>query len=273
MRGLIKADFKRVFADKLLLVIAIIAAAFAVMTPVLYSVIFSFVDMPDELTAGMFYAKSQFFQSFSIGNNLGLIAPVLLAIIMYKDFSFGTVRNKVIMGKTRTQIFLSSFVVSTVMIIVIMLVHAFLSFGISLIFFEYQSSPFTLDDFWYFLTSLGFEILALLFIGALLAWLCAVAKNVGLVIVLYVAVAFGLVMLGSVTRVGCELIEMSDASEFAKQALNFLNRINVGNSALFIGAVEEYKLEDVLYLVLSPLFFSTILFVHGLIKFNKKDLK
>ena len=115
MSGLLKADFRRVFKDKLLIVMGILAVVFAAITPVLYAIIFSGLGSADEMTMDILSmyisGKAQFFSSFSLGNNLGLIAPVLLAIVLYKDFSYGTIRNKIIAGKSRTSIYLSLFAV------------------------------------------------------------------------------------------------------------------------------------------------------------------
>ena len=87
MRGLLKSDFKRVLKDKLLIVMGILAVAFAIITPLLYALIISGIGYSDnDMAMGAlsvsFTAKSQFFSSFSLGNNLGLIVPVLLAIVL-----------------------------------------------------------------------------------------------------------------------------------------------------------------------------------------------
>lgn len=272
MNGLLKADFRRVFKDKLLLVMGILAVVFAVITPLLYALMFS-GTADDEMLSMFFSAKSQFFASFSLGNNLGLIAPVLLAIALCKDFSFGTVRNKVIAGKSRSAIFMSLFITCSVVLIGVMLLHAFVTLGVSLLFFDYQVGEFTISDLWYFLESLAFEILALLFVAAMLSWLCASMKNVGLVIVLYIAFAFILVMAGSVIQIVVEVLEMTDGNKNTIEILEFINRINVGNATAYIGTGSEYALEDVLYLIL-PASIGTLGFVGlGLLKFNKKDLK
>lgn len=274
MRSLLKADFKRVLKDKLLLVMGILAVVFAAFTPLLYAVMFSTMDMADDPMISSFISgKVQFFASFSMGNNLGLIAPVLLGIALCKDFSFGTVRNKIIAGKSRSAIFLSLFVTCATVLITVMLLHAFLTLGISLIFFDYQPTAFTISDFWYFLESLAFEILVLLWVAALLSYLCACMKNVGLVIVLYIAVAFALVIVGSVVQVALTILETAGGNETLTDVLYFFNRINVGNAASYIGMGTSYTLEDVLYLTL-PAGVGILGFLGlGLGIFNKKDLK
>lgn len=278
MNGLLKSDFRRVFKDKLLIVMGILAVVFAAITPLLYAVIFSGNDIVDDemamgMLSGFITGKAQFFGSFSLGNNLGLIAPVLLAIVLCKDFSFGTIRNKIISGKSRTAIYLSLFITCATVLITVMLLHAFITLGISLLFFDYQSTPFTLSDFWYFLESLAFEILLLLCVAAMLSWLCATMKNVGLVIVLFVAIVFALVMAGSIIQVIISVLEVADGSKQTIKILGFINRINVGNATAYIGMGTEYTLKDVLYLTIPALTGLLGFTGLGLLKFNKKDLK
>ena len=274
MTGLLKADFRRVFKDKLLMVMGILAVAFAIFTPLLYVAISSGMgDMGEAIISGFITGKAQFFASFSMGNNLGLIAPVLLAIALCKDFSFGTVRNKIIAGKSRSAIFLSLFVTCAVVLIAVMLLHAFITLGVSLIFFDYQAAEFTAADLWYFLESLAFEILVLLFVAALLSWLCASMKNVGLVIVLYIAVAFFFVIVGSITQMALSVMDATGGKESLIALLRFIDRTNVFNGAAHIGTGTAYTLKDMLYLTIPPVV-GTLGFIGlGLLSFNKKDLK
>ena len=280
MTGLLKADFRRVFKDKLIIVMAIIAAVFAVITPALYVVIllasggaFDTAGMPMQMFGDIFSAKTQFFSSFSMGNNFGLIAPVFLAIVLCKDFSYGTIRNKIIAGKSRSAIFMSLFTTCSVVFSGIMFLHSFLTLGISLIFFDYQYVPFTFDDFLYFVESLVLELLILIFISALLSYLCANMKNVGLAIVLYIAVSFGLVMVGGIVQVAQSVLLPMDVSETVISAVEFFDKINVGTASSRIGMGTSYSLEDILYNAVPPII-GIIGFVGlGLIKFNKTDLK
>lgn len=274
MTNLFRADLKRVLKDKLVLVMGILSVVFALITPLLYAAIFSGDGLLDDpMFASLVTAKSQFFQSFSMTNNLGLIAPVLLAIVLRKDFSFGTVRNKIIAGYSRSSIFLSLFAVCALVLTAVMLLGAFISLGISLIFFDYQPQPFTAADFGYFMVSLGFEVLVLLFMAALLSWLCACMKNAGAAIVLYVAFTFLLVMVGSIVQMVVGILELTGSNQQLADMLLFLDRINVGRAVSYIGAGTSYTAEDVLYLTLPSL--AGILGFAGLgfLGFRKKDLK
>lgn len=281
MLKLLKVDLKRVFKDKLFLVMGILALAFAVATPLLYVVLFSSLGLnTDEMSMtlealGMsINAKSMFFQSFSLGNNLGLILPVLLAIILCKDFSHGTVRNKIISGKSRTSIFMSMYTVCFSVLFGVMVMHALLTMLVSLIFFPYQSTEFVASDIGYFLLSLLFEALLYAFVSALVSFLCACTKNMGLAIVGYVAIVMIMSVVTSMLQVGALMVPVADDGYSAIQkVLEFLQDVNPFNFAAVIGVGTEYSAREVLCCILSPAILSAGITLLGIFKFKKKDIK
>lgn len=277
MTRLIKSDFKKFFCDKLFLIVLILAAVFAVITPILYVLIFEFAGEMDATTeqmlSGYLSAKGQFFGSFSFGNNLGLIAPILIGIILCKDFSFGTVRNKIISGHSRTSVFLSNFIVCATVLFGIMLAHALLTLFVSLPFFEYQSIPFKAEDFYYLLESLFFQFLIYLFVAAFVTWLSVVMKNTGLVIVMYIAVVFGFTMIAGILQIAIIALETKPDMNKLVEFLNFLQRINIFNSSAAVGVGTSYNAKDVVYYAFIPIVSTAAVLGHGILKFGKKDLK
>ena len=277
MKLLIKSDFRKFFKDKLFLVVCILAVVFSLITPILYIVLVNGMGALDpateEMLSGVLSAKSQFFGAFSFGNNLGLIAPLLIGIILSKDVTFGTVRNKIISGHSRTSIFLSTFVVCTTALVGIMLVHAFLTLGVSLPFFDYQEEPFTKTDLWYFIESLLFEILIYIFASALVSWLCATRKNVGMIIVMYIAIVLGCTMVAGILQIIIMVLQSNPNYEKTLNILNFVQKINLFNSSATIGQGTSYTLKDTLYYTIPSCAGTLALLGHGVYKFNRKDLK
>ena len=274
MRELIQADLKRVIKDKLMLVLAILAVVFALITPLTFALVFSVIDISEEpMLSALVSAKGMFFQSFSMTNNMGFIAPVLLAIILYKDFSYGTVRNKIISGKSRSQIFLSTFIICSLVLVCLIMLSALITLGVSLIFFDYQEGAFAAADLGYFFASLGFELLVLLFMSALLSLLCTCSKNLGIAIVLYLAFTFALTLVGSFTQVIGAVAQTFVESELLAKVINVIDRLNVGMATSYIGTGDSYSLSDVLYLTLPALSGIAAFLGLGLVSFNKKDLK
>ncbi len=277
MTGLLRSDYKRFFHDKLFLVVCILAVIFAVITPLLYAVILGVsgeIDpMTEEMLAGYMTAKGQFFSAFSFGNNFGLIAPLLIGIVLFKDFSFGTVRNKIISGHSRTAIFLSIFMVCVTTLFGVVLAHALLTLGISLPFFGYQSTPFTAADMGYFFVSLLFEFLVYVFAAAFVSWLCVAMNNVGMVIVMYIAVVLGFTMIAGILQAVSMVLSTMPDMQKTIDVLDVIQRINVFNWSATIGLGTSYELKDVLYYVLPPLVGTAALLGHGAWRFARKDLK
>lgn len=266
MRDLLKIDLKRVCKDTLFLVLLILAGVFAFVGPILMKAAFSFINI-EEIAGNFVFAKSMFFDSFSVSSNMGIITPILLTVVICKDVSHGTIRNKIISGHSRTSIYLSRFITLCVYMVGIMLVHALLTLGFSLMFFNYQPKPFEWVDFWYILVSVGFNVLVYLLISALLAFLTVSMKTAGLSIVLYISALFLFIIVGVVTNLSVSL-SFEEPSKF----LLFLDNANAFSSSI-IGAGSSYTTFELLSLTLPNLFFAGAFFSLGLLIFNKRDLK
>ena len=269
MFELLKVDLKRIWKDKLFLVICILAGAFAVCSPLLYKGLTFFMEKGEGFPLPV-DAKSLFFNAFSPGNNVGLILPILLLIILCKDFGHGTIRNKVICGKSRAQIFFSMLLACAVYTCGIMLLYALLSLGVSLIFFDYQATAFTAKDFWYLLASVGMEMLVYLFITALVCLLAVTMRNAGVAIVVYVAISFFFAIIGSVTSMGVLMVDQGN-----KVAYKFLEIFNKCN--LFLGGVigmgNSYTVSDIVCVIATALFGGAGFTLLGCWLFKRKDLK
>ncbi|MBR4941654.1 MAG: hypothetical protein IKZ19_06605 [Clostridia bacterium] len=280
MTELLRCDFKRILKDKLFLVLCILAGVFALITPLLYALIFGSADLltPEDMELmemmglGM-SSKTIFFSSFSLNNNFGLILPILLTLILCKDFGHGTVRNKLISGHSRRSVFLSMFTVCCTFNFGIILVHALLSLGVSLIFFPYSPEGFGGSEIGYFFASIGIELLVFLFISALVCLMCVLAKNAGLSVVLYAAVMFFFILVASILQVGQITLSLTGDNEFLIKLIEHVQKLNVFGYASLVGQGTEYTLKDALFYTLTPVFGTLGLGALGLLVFGKKDIK
>ncbi len=274
MLNIYKTDIKRVLKDKLFLVACIIAAAFALLNPLMSKGLLMLLGDPDDPLLEMIgmNAKSLFFTSFAPGNNLGLITPILVGIIICKDFSYGTIRNKIISGKSRGAIFMSLFLSCATAICAIMLLHGAVTLGTSLIFFKYQADPFTMADFWYFVASLLLEILVYIFISALTSFLCVFMKNAGLAVVMYAAANFLFVIIGSIISAVLMFFEADPTKELITKVLTFINNANVFMGT-YIGITDKYTLSGILAVLSFTICGAALFAALGFTVFNKKDLK
>ena len=274
MRNLLTSDLRRIRKDKLMMVALIIAAAFSVITPLLYWALFKGMDaLSMEMLGVGTSAKNMFFAAFNIGNDLGLIAPLLIAIILFKDFSFGTIRNKIIAGKSRSSIFFSMYLSSLIAVVVVTLVYAFLTLGISLILFPYQEGAFLWADMWYFLSSLVLDLVLYFFVAALVCYVTVSSKNVGLVIVKYLGIVMGVTIVTSILQLALMAAQMEGGQDTAVKVMEFIQKINIYNFVNVIGKGTSYTGEDLAYLLITPTVLTTGLLLLGNRKLCKKDIK
>lgn len=269
MLNLLKADLVRIFKDKLFLVVCIIGGALAIFSPILYEIIFLSLDAMD-FADMLIDSKSLFFSAFSPSNNFGLIVPVLMAIILCKDFSYGTVRNKIICGKSRFSIFMSMFISGTVVTCAVMLAHALLTLLVSMLFFDYQQEAITGADIGYLFLSILFELLVYVLISALISYLCASRKNVGVVIVLYIVINFVFSIIGTIVQFA--LMATDPAKEGLVKLWEFLDNANIFTSTI-IGYGTKYEPLELLAILLPTIIGGALLVLLGIFSFKKKDLK
>ena len=276
MAKLLKVDLKRIFKDKLLLVVAIIGVVLALTTPLIYKFIYLFLGVDDTgLLGSLLSIKTMFYSSFSLSNNIGFIIPVFLLIIMSKDFSYGTIRNKIISGSSRTNVFLSMFISCSIVIVLAMLAYAALNGLLTVALFSNEMAAITKEGVLYFVLSISFEILIYIFIAALLSFINVFAKNAGLKIILYVALAFGLIMIYSIVQVSMSVLIINGTeNQLLIDLLEALLKLNVFYSnAGIIGAVDKYIAEDIIYISVSTILGTGLFVFLGIVSMNKKDIK
>lgn len=286
MTKLLYCDFKRVLKDKLFLVLCIVGAVFALTTPLMYAFIFKGLGLDTAMgaeagTTAELYAmlgiaidaKTMFFSSLSLSNNFGLVAPVLLSIVLCKDFSYGTIRNKIISGHSRVSIFLSMFIVCFCVLFGVMLAGALISLLVGLCFFPFSISGFSAELFGYFLGSVGLEAILFLFLSALVTFFCTKAKNAGLAVVLYAAIVLAMTLVGSILTMGELALALDPAKENLLKLVEFIGNVNVFGYSTVIGVGESYGLKTVLWCALTPLAGAAGLFAIGAVSFKRKDIK
>ena len=269
MLSLIKTDLKRILKDKLLIVIGILCIVFAVSTPLLLFAVSGMSEDAAQMLGMSIDAKTLFFQSFNPANDFGLIGGILLCVILCKDFSQGTVRNKIICGKTRNQIYLANFISCVIVLCSLMVIYAFITLGVSLIFFDYQATAFTANDFGYAVVSLVFKILTFVVVSALITALSVSMKNAGLCMVMYIAVT----MVFSIVGTAFMMVQpfVSD-NVFLETLLEIVVKCNVFATTV-VGNGVTYSVLDVVYIVVSNVVFGVLFYVLGMMIFSKKDLK
>jgi ABC-type transport system involved in multi-copper enzyme maturation permease subunit len=236
MLSLIITDLKRILKDKLIIVIGILCIAFAIFTPLLLFAVSGISEDVANIIGMSINAKTLFFQAFNPANDFGLAIAILISIILCKDFSHGTIRNKIISGKTRTRVYLSSFIACAIVVCFVMVVYAFCTLGVSLLLLKYQATEFTASDFWYAVLSLVFKILTFVVVSALLNFLCMSLKNGGLCLLVYIAITMVFSIVGTALSMVQPFLPDNEAIKIIVEVVIYSNVFSttvVGNTVTY----------------------------------------
>ena len=124
MRNLLKADFRKFLKGKLITATVILMVVFTLFSGFTYFLIRAELD---ELIA-LVNPLSILSSSFSPISNFGLIFLIFLIIILATEFNHNTIRNKVIAGYSRQQIYFSTLIFNLVVTSIVFLCYSLLQF-------------------------------------------------------------------------------------------------------------------------------------------------
>lgn len=290
MRNLLKADLLRVVKDRLFIALIILCFVLSLMSPILTGFITLIVSSKDN-TRELVSAASNALMAFTPLNNFGLILTIFMCVILCKDFNNGTIRNKIIAGKSRLAVFASNTITTIIFTTSFMLFGFLLSLGGNLIFFDLGlTTEKMVQDFW---LSIGLSLLGWILISIVVSFFSTIIKNSGLVSVTILGIGFVLVIVSTVISTSISIEKASDnPSEGLIKTLEFFQTINVpavmtnriGISAESGDIVAEILVtltgarggyDAVFYLEYcgSCVLVSTALFVGGYFIFRRKNLK
>lgn len=265
MRSLLKADFFAVLKSKVSLIVLIICVAVPLFTTLVYVALGAAIDQIMDPEIGFdlsqaFEARFIMFSNFSLTNNIGLVIPVFAGILIMADIRNGTVRNKVIIGKNRTQIYFSHLIVSTVFCVAMSLISFVVLCGGSLLFFKY-GAPFKGAEVGNFFMCLCIGLVSFAFIGSLTTFFALVTKSMPITIIFTIIIMIVLGIIGSLYT-----FMPDDKYKYFFYCLpTFASTTMVASSSI--------NLELFLFGIGSILVFYTINTVLGVYLFNKLDLK
>lgn len=254
MRNLIKTDFKKILTDKLLIIAFAVSIGLAFFIPAVY---FALQEISVNTNNPLMFSVRDIAMpsSFNIVSDVGLLVIVFITLIIGKEFSNGNIRNKIIVGNKRRDVYISLFIVTYVTLVGLMILSTIIMTLTGLIFFPYDIYGSTTGD-----------IIGSLFIGLLIGII-----TISFVVALscFFTIALNNVALGIVTPILLffllTFIQMAELP-------NWVYYINVENTLTTLGT-HKYDIEEVLLRLLPTIIFTPTLLISGIAIFNKKDLK
>ena len=277
MGALIKVDYLRIIKNKLFKVGAIIAGAFSIFYPLIYFGIYS-LDKSIDMAA-----VTPTYQILSV-MPVGFILSLFLSIIAEQEYSFGTIRNKIIIGKKRSHIYFSIFLTTTSVFMLMMILTTIFTASVSFVFFrKFFPDGYNVGKF--FMT-VGFCLLSFLAMSSLIILFSIGINKVALSIIL---IGVGSSLLGTILPM--ILASISPESESLRMLFKiilsadyfyitglYLTISTVGSS--FGGALGSFfeeiiKLDvyQIIVTILAPIGFFFLNYFLGSIAFERRNIK
>ena len=228
---------------------------------------------------GQLNGQTMFLSSVSPSQNFGLTVPINLVVFTVSEFTCGTIRNKVIAGHTKFKIYAGLFLTGLVFTMSLMIVYLGVIVGFSSAIGGFDANAIGGGTFIgcyivYFLTSYIFVTALSVFFGALL-------RNIGGSISISVVslVLLGMIPLIITLAIGKEFnaaniqmwinpLYMLGLYANSSSIINFLHNVGADTSAFYM-----QNAQMIIAGILTPLLWSTILFISGAFIFTRRDLK
>lgn len=138
MKELIKTDLLRFFKSKMFWILLIVATALPFFSALLSRFIYDVVDL--DLSLETINPTTVISNSASFSGNFGFILMILGGILLDRDRKSGMLRNKLICGKTRTQVYFSQFIAITVFYLGLITYSTLITLGIDAVFFKIMNA-------------------------------------------------------------------------------------------------------------------------------------
>lgn len=273
MKRLLKADFYRVLKSRLTLVAMILVLVFPMITVMLYVGIRAISGLGTDMGEAemLFNANSIIGSAFSMTNNVGLVIPAFAGILVCMDISSGTLRNKIIAGNRRTEIYLSHLIVSILFSVIMIAIYAAVTAGLSLAFFPFNRDP-SLDigaEILYFIAS---GLMSFIFIATVSTLFALTFRSIAPTIIFTILFSILLMALNSVIM----LIDYQPYRYAVYLIPTFTNNFFNLNSFSLSGLIGQGEETSRVLMfaegMISYVFFGVLNTLLGLLLFKKRDI-
>lgn len=210
MFDLIKTDFYRIFKSKTFFVILGIAVGLPILTALMVFGInkgFNFLIGEGGEDFAAINGKLLISGIYGLSSNVGIILPIFLVIFVSGDVSNGLLRNKILVGKSRTQIYFSHLFVITIISLAFISISALILSLLTFWLIPYGNNIDTLEVwsiiFYYILGTLAF-----IFIASLVVMMTLNFNHIVFPIIIVVLFGIGITLLSQILGLVINSLEM-----------------------------------------------------------------
>lgn len=276
MHNLIKASLFKLFRDRTFIVTAIIGviiAFFMIGASALSKILSNGVDF--------ITGESSFLTTLTPGNSFGLTIPINLVVFTVGEFTYGTVRNKIIAGISKTKIYFGLYITGLVFTFILALGYSLITIGLTSLISGFN--PYNIGGAKFIIFYIANTVLTYTFVTAVSVFFASLIRNIGGSITISVISMVFLSFLPFIIL----MIEISNGIYSIEHWSIWLNPLYVigvfGNnvSTLFssidnsLGVSSVFDISNTFIAagIVTPTYWAIIFLVLGLFVFKRSDVK
>ena len=217
--------------------------------------------------------------SLSPAQNYGLAIPINVVSFICLEFTQGTIRNKIIAGNSKFNIYVSLFLSGLVFCFALLSVYVLLCFGIGSIFGGFDPNGlYIMGGYFspeYIVKMIVVCLLAYTSIISFTVFVSTTFRSIGPCIPIVIVIVIMLTLFGSLFSAFSEMFE-SDTMIWLNRIVNPLYAINAGEYTQvdeYAPAVMTITNETFICSICSNVFYAAVFFAFGALEFRKRDVK
>ena len=277
MHNLIKASLFKLFRDRTFIVTAIIGVIIAFFM-IGASALSKFLSDGIDFITG----ESSFLTALTPGNSFGLTIPINLVVFTVGEFTYGTVRNKIIAGLSKAKVYFGLFITGLVFTFILAAGYALITIGLTSAITGFN--PDNIGGVKFIFFYIANTILTYTFVTAVSVFFASLIRNIGGSITVSVISMVFLSFLPFIIM----MIELSNGNYSIEHWSCWLNPLYVigifGNnvstlfsssigSSLGVGSIFDISNTFIAAGIVTPTYWAIIFFVLGLFVFKRSDVK
>lgn len=267
MIRLLRSMLYRMIKDKIIIVSLIVSLAMSLLL-IFVGLIFEHLLNDQSLTTlGLVPYNSGeglFLASLTLTNNYGLAIPIFASILICRDFSYGTIRNKIIAGYKRSDIYISSLLANIIFSVASLTIVVLFTTLCGTIIFGF-GREFNKDVLLYLLSSFGVIVIILIAFQSINHFFCMSTRKTFLAIIISVL----LLSVSSIFTVILNLVPLFQDIPF----LSYLITPYTSNLVTSGIMATDEALKVFLATTISSIVVIVVSSIIGIVSLNKAEIK
>lgn len=262
MLSIIKASLYKLVKDRPFKVTMIVGASLAVLFTLVYCIIIP------ELGSGYYMLMS----SSTPTSNFGIAVPINLVVFIIGEFNYGTIRNKIIAGNKKINIYIALFITGVIFSLSLMFVYIGLStlLGTIICGFVSEGMTVTVQEV---LATIGYTIVVYITLSALSLFAATSIRHIGGAITVTILLVFFGFIAGLIAIINIQLSGNPTIPDYI-YIVNplFISALTTESFGMLSSLIPDLG-KAMLLSILSNVIYIAIFLGLGIYIFNYRDVK